>query len=216
MIECQRAAHERVRTPSGFRRTQRCRLPLHLAHDKLARRCRRHLLPAFSLPVCSRSTDERTDGQSHHRKPRSGSWCPNVTYGNVELCESLGLVNTTPSVAYSPRRFARRFGFGMNTLDLVGPSAPSPLAKWVPPVGGPLAAGVACLMCRLPPPHLASCCSLIGSTAERVLAAFLASAATVWGLCAILLHATAVNARRLVLRTFPRRALARSSRPLHS
>ena len=73
----------------------------------------------------------------------------------------------------------------MNAFDLVGASAPRQLPKWMPPIGGLIAAVlVACLVCRLPLVHTLSWGELIRSSVECVLAVFLAGAVGTWGLCA--------------------------------
>jgi len=89
----------------------------------------------------------------------------------------------------------------MNTLDLVGHSAPKPFPKCLPSVGGLFAAGaVASLICRLPLPLLVAC-GLLGATAASLSAVFLTSAVTVWGLGTIQPETSAIPARRLILRT---------------
>lgn len=89
----------------------------------------------------------------------------------------------------------------MNTFDLVGTSAPRPLPKWLPQIGGLVAAGlVASFVCRLPL-HSFSLGELVGSAVERVLEVLLANALTVWGLCAIRPRAIGLYAHRLILRT---------------
>lgn len=89
---------------------------------------------------------------------------------------------------YTTQRVERRslvseVGSAMDTLDLAEPADPQPLLKRLAQVGGLLAAiAVAARFCRLPLPHIASWGGLIGSSAFRVLATFLASAATMWGI----------------------------------
>ena len=73
----------------------------------------------------------------------------------------------------------------MNAFDLVCASAPRQLPKWMPPIGGLIAAAlVAGLVCRLPLVHTLSWGELIGSSVECVLAVFLAGAVGTWGLSA--------------------------------
>jgi hypothetical protein len=92
--------------------------------------------------------------------------------------------------------------FGMSTFDLVGASAPRPLPRWLPPTGGLLAAGgIAALVCGLPPFHSLSLAELIASAVARVLQVFLATAVTVWSLCAIQSRTIGFDTRRLVMRT---------------
>ena len=89
----------------------------------------------------------------------------------------------------------------MNTSDWVGISVPRPLPKWLPPIGGLLAAAVvASLVCRLPL-HSFSLGGLITSAVERVLEVLLANAVTLWGICAIAPRTIGIDARRLLLRT---------------
>jgi Ca2+/Na+ antiporter len=90
----------------------------------------------------------------------------------------------------------------MNAFDLAGVSAPRPLTRWLPPVGGLLAAAaVALLACRLPTLHTVSWGELIGSAITCVLGVLLASAITVWGICFLSRRSIAFDTRRLVLRT---------------
>jgi hypothetical protein len=90
----------------------------------------------------------------------------------------------------------------MSAFDLVGTSAPRPLPKWLPPIGGLLVgAVVASLVCRLPFSHSLSLRELIGAAVQRVLEVLLAAAITVWALCAISPQTTNLNTRRLILRT---------------
>ena len=89
----------------------------------------------------------------------------------------------------------------MNAFDLAG-AAPRPLPKWLPPLGGLLAAGtVALFACRLPLLHTISWGELIASAAACVLEVLLASATTVWAICAISPRAIAPDTRRFALRT---------------
>jgi len=90
----------------------------------------------------------------------------------------------------------------MNAFDLVGTSAPRPFPKWLPPAGGLFAAGlVAAFVNHLPLVHTLSPGEILGLAVENVLAVFLASAAVVWGLCAIRPGTTGPDTRRLILRT---------------
>jgi hypothetical protein len=74
----------------------------------------------------------------------------------------------------------------MNSFDLVGVSARRRLPRWLPPIGGLLAAGlVVFLLYPLPRPHSLSPEQLIASAILRVVAALLANAGAVWVLCAI-------------------------------
>lgn len=89
----------------------------------------------------------------------------------------------------------------MNAFDLAG-AAPRPLPKWLPTVGGLLAAGVVGLFaCRLPLLHTISWSELIASAVACVLEVLLASAVTVWAICAISPRAIAPDLRRFILRT---------------
>jgi hypothetical protein len=90
----------------------------------------------------------------------------------------------------------------MNAFDLAGVSAPRPLTRWLPPVGGLLAAAaVALLACRLPTLHTISWGELLGSAIACVLEVLLACAVTVWGICALSPRSLALDTRRLILRT---------------
>jgi hypothetical protein len=85
---------------------------------------------------------------------------------------------------------------------LLGTSAPKPLRKWLPPVGGLLAAGLlVSFVCRLPLVHTLSLGEIAGLAAQDVLEVFLVTAAVVWGLCVFQPQATALATRRFILRT---------------
>jgi hypothetical protein len=99
------------------------------------------------------------------------------------------------------RSFAR-MGFRMNAFDLVGTSAPRPFPKWLPHVGGLLAAAfVASFVSHLPLVHTLSPGEILGLAFENVLEVFLASAAVAWGLCTIRPRPSGADTRRLILRT---------------
>lgn len=90
----------------------------------------------------------------------------------------------------------------MNTLDLLGVSEPRPIARWSPQLGGLLAAGVvAFVVCRPPLLHTLSWSEVVSAAVERVLAVFAASAVTAWVLFELQPATSALNARRLALRT---------------
>jgi len=90
----------------------------------------------------------------------------------------------------------------MNAFDLVGTSAPRPFPRWLPPAGGLFAAGlVAAFVSHLPLVHTLSPGEILGVAVENVLEVFLASAAVVWGLCAIRPGTTGPDTRRLILGT---------------
>jgi len=90
----------------------------------------------------------------------------------------------------------------MNALISTASSSPRPLLRWLPPIGGLLAAaGVASLVYRVPLPHSLSLGEVIGSAIGRVLGVLLANALTVWGLCAISQRSRAADARLLILQT---------------
>jgi hypothetical protein len=90
----------------------------------------------------------------------------------------------------------------MNAFDQAGASAPRPLPQLLPQVGALLAAGaVALFACRLPLLHTVSWGELIGSAVECVLEVVLASAVTVWGICAISSRSLALDTRRLIVRS---------------
>jgi len=89
----------------------------------------------------------------------------------------------------------------MNALDLAG-TAPRSLPKWLPSVGGLLAAGaVAWFACHLPLLHTVSWGELITLATACVLEVLLASSVTVWTICAISPRAIAPDVRRFALRT---------------
>lgn len=89
----------------------------------------------------------------------------------------------------------------MEAFDLAG-SAPRPLPRWLPSVGGLLAAGaVALLACHLPLLHTVSWGELITSAIACVLEVLLASAAAVWAICAISPRSIARSTRRFILWT---------------
>ena len=90
----------------------------------------------------------------------------------------------------------------MNAFDLVGTSAPRPFPKWLPHVGGLLAAAfVASFVSHLPLVHTLSPGEILGLAFENVLEVFLASAAVAWGLCTIRPRPSGADTRRLILRT---------------
>jgi len=90
----------------------------------------------------------------------------------------------------------------MNAFHLAGASTPRPLPKWLPQIGALLAAGAVTLFaCRLPLLHTVSWGELIGSAVACVLEVLLASAATVWGICAISSRRIALDTRPLILQT---------------
>jgi len=88
----------------------------------------------------------------------------------------------------------------MNAFDPAG-ATPRPLPKWLPPVGGLLAAGaVAWFACHLPLLHTVSWGELIVSATACVLEVLLASSVTVWAICALSPRAIALDMRRFILR----------------
>jgi len=89
----------------------------------------------------------------------------------------------------------------MSPFDLAETSPPSSVSKWLPSIGGLVAAGiVAYSVCRLPPVHTLSLGEVLGSAVADVLAVFTATAVTVAGLHVVLTGATA-NGWRSSLRT---------------
>ena len=90
----------------------------------------------------------------------------------------------------------------MSTFDLVGTPAPRPVPKWLPSVGGLLAASVvAFFVCRWPQVHSLSVGELLGTAVENLLEVFLANALSVWALCAIRPRPVGLSIRPLILRT---------------
>jgi hypothetical protein len=90
----------------------------------------------------------------------------------------------------------------MNAFDFAEVSAPRRLPKWLPPIGGLLAAGIVIfLLYPLPQLRSLSTGQLIASAVERVTAALLANAVTVWALCAISQPKPGSDARLLILAT---------------
>ena len=89
----------------------------------------------------------------------------------------------------------------MTAFDAVS-IAPRTLPKWLPPVGGLVAAAiVASIVCRLPFSRSLSFSELIGLAVQSVLEIFLTTAVTVWILCAVSSQTVALEARHLILRT---------------
>jgi hypothetical protein len=90
----------------------------------------------------------------------------------------------------------------MNILNPTEASAPNPTVKWLPPAAGLLVGGaVASFASSLPLVHSLSFDQVIISSVERVLVVFLASAATILGLCSFQSRRSRLEARRLIWQT---------------
>jgi len=90
----------------------------------------------------------------------------------------------------------------MSNLLTIRPSEPRSGLKWLPQIGGLLAAGiVSSFACRLPLLHSLSPGEILGSAIACVLEVLSAAAVTVWLLCAIQPQTTALETRRLIQRT---------------
>src|SRR5215467_4898203 len=90
----------------------------------------------------------------------------------------------------------------MNDFDHARTAAPTPLPRWLPYIGGLLAAGiVAVLVCRLPVTRSLSLSELVGLALTRLFAVSLTGAVAAATLCSVRPGGNRREIRHLVQRT---------------